>query len=707
MGLLDKIFNRNNDEKDVNDIEVGYQFGEGEDAIPSVTLSNVIGPSVITTNDNYRDVVLISDTVGHHTVWLPFFMTPTGYPHIFKPDMLDQVLANGFVNMHLAVNAFSTRESVKKFQDQEQNMMVDTITKSQQGQIAKVEANRRQMDEVTAHLRAADMQLNQLFEISLTGVITADSIREADMRAASIEGQFASVNGSIARFDQQALTGVKLALPLGYHEDNTEAWHTYREVSRSAVAMIDFARSGASVFNEGFPFIKNLSTPAKNIEYYNHAGTDIMPVDSYSMIVTGSTGGGKSFAVKVFLYRDILMTGNPKRGFDPDGEYISLAKALGKHGLNLTFDHDSPFVINVIEANITEIDIEELTGERDADGEPLETDALVNSLRSAGKKVVYRNNNYYVQRVSINEAIDMGVLVMNTFLTTLKQEPMNERENRLVLNIMRKLFEERGINSDPDSLYSGTPGTRNGLYYKSLPKDQPTLTDLFIKLNEEKGAERLVNTLAEFVSGIGTYTLFDGQTNYGNNISTKLEEFLYVNYDMSKLDGENTRLKFITMTLLGYQVSNSWMKAPNVADKIKLIMFEELTTFTTYEPIKDLAAYIAQRGRKYSAGGIYVTQDMSQFETDQKYISIKNNSYNYMFFKTQSTQAEIVQNLFNLSDGATRIISSTDTSIDTRSKDHAGLFIQGNQVTHGIVDATETEIKLFESNRKKRMEAKL
>lgn len=215
-----------------------------------------------------------------------------------------------------------------------------------------------------------------------------------------------------------------------------------------------------SPFSTIFPFVSfDLSSNEGILYGINQHNSSLVLFDRFSlenanMVVFGKSGGGKSYAIKLEILR-YLMLGTDVIVVDPEGEYRSLADAVGGAFYNISLKSDN---------HINPFDIPLPTeGETPAD--------------------VIRSN--IINLVGL-------MRVMLGGLTT--------EEDSLIDQAITETYAARDINENTDP---------------SLWKDRvPLLSDLESVLETMEGAESLVRKLRKFTKGV-----YAGFFNYPTNLT--------------------------------------------------------------------------------------------------------------------------------------------------------------------------------------------
>lgn len=296
---------------------------------------------------------------------------------------------------------------------------------------------------------------------------------------------------------------------------------------------------------------------------------------SHNMAIISSTGGGKSFTMKKMIVNEYAR-GTKVFIFDAEHEYETLVKTNGGEYIDLY--SKSGGIINPLQIRfIPSEDEEEETKETDC---PL--------------------------------AKHLGFL--EAFFKT-SFESINEKELVMLLAIVEKLYNEKGIfkNTSINTLQNLKP-TDYPIFselYQFLPKYKEKVTSK----EKIKIIEQLDILLSRLLTGTDSY-LFDGHTtiNLDNDlIAFNLQELLY--------SGNQRLINTQTLNLLTY-LNNSIVanKIQNDISKVKdkknvMIIADEFHLFideNNFEVLRNFGQ-LARRIRKYSGSLIVATQSVKDF----------------------------------------------------------------------------------------------
>lgn len=261
--------------------------------------------------------------------------------------------------------------------------------------------------------------------------------------------------------------------------------------------------------------------------------------------ICGTSGGGKSVALKTLTARNIVTTGCGAFFIDVEGEYTNLTKMLGGKIIKISQGESSG--INPFE---------------------LEPDIR-------GSK----------QFLNILDKVAEIRALLATICRNYQGRTLNGTEITEIEVVVNQLYTERGITSDVNSLFERTGGKlENGKYViGKIPKKMPTLSDFQKKLKQRNKCNELAELLIPFLRG-NSLGIFDCESRI-----TSDEEI--INFDMSEIKDEFTKLyaSFVILTWV-------WQKfVLKNKDKKKIIVCDEAWLFLKYKESAEFLVNVARR----------------------------------------------------------------------------------------------------------------
>ena len=178
--------------------------------------------------------------------------------------------------------------------------------------------------------------------------------------------------------------------------------------------------------------------------------------DGYGVVFAGKTHSGKSATVKMYLSR-LIDFDYKVRSIDFDstgakGEYVNACKAVG--GVNFQLRADSDMVLNLFEIDV-EMDYDE------------QTDTEYPALHLAEKK----SNTKNLIMTMLKNGREMDKFSEVVFIES------------IIEDVVDKLYAQRGITDEPDSLYEPGKVFEGGVLVDGMVrKELPVITDFYYEL---------------------------------------------------------------------------------------------------------------------------------------------------------------------------------------------------------------------------------
>lgn len=671
------------------------------------TIANIIGPSYWSTDEYMQDEFIMRENMKSKTYGIAAYVPPTAYPRMLDTQIFQELLALGNVDLTLDIVPVSRRESMKTLTGMLNVIMANAFYQQEKDQTFQLRENVAKYNDIDNLLDEIQFDENREYRLATSIIVWGNSDREVNHNLGVVQDLLGNNNVGITPYSKQQKSGFLTTIPVGARL--TELDDTYRNVTRKAVGVLDIARNAAGKFNGGIPIGINMATPSQNTEFLNIFGNENHRPINYNMGIVGEAGGGKSAANKIKMAREISILNYEHRSIDPDGEYVLLAKRLGQ--LNLTITPNADFVINPCALSLYETPLEEETA-TDANGNPLDDEEIENNIRLSadGRQiVVHKDGTKYVQQVNITQMIANVKGFVNVILTSNSAEKgMNVSEEKRLEDAINAVIEDFGITISPDSLFKDKAGMVDNMYQNRMPKKEPTLTDIYRQLEKQNTddnghldakVERILDALKLYLRD-GSRPIFDGQTYFGQGRSVLLNDYKYVNFNISQLDGTLKRVAYYVITQYLWE---RWMKNPAKATVKKVLDADEILQFIDDPEMSSFFETIVRRDRKRNGSITWLTQDIERFKGNPKAKALVTNSEFMFILATKPEHRKLMKETTNLTDGALDILTGNP-------KPGEGILRVENESIWIRTNPEEFEMDFVESNkavgqaRKKRQE---
>ncbi|CCZ55950.1 type IV secretory pathway VirB4 components-like protein [Clostridium sp. CAG:1219] len=382
---------------------------------------------------------------------------------------------------------------------------------------------------------------------------------------------------------------------------------------------------------------------------------------NYNMIIFGKSGAGKSVTIKTIMARSAVLMGVENLVLDAEGEYVVVAEAL--RGINVNISPTSDTIINIFDIE-PELVKDEITGKEK-----------------------------YVLNVE-NKVEDATQALLTMARGTTKSDEVNELTKQIIGEIVAEEYKEKGITSDPESLYEiGNDMSSVG----RVQKDMPTITSWYERL-EKKAAEN-TNTTYEFHYNYLTKVMkqyckkFNGQMAYFDGQSTfELQEgSLFININISQLEERFARP-------LAQQILLSWIwekyVKKNSEDKSKAkskrVLVDEAWMLLAYPEAVDFLNTMARRARKRNVSLTVVSQKFQDFYENKSVQAVLTSAETKLFLAQDKSEIDYLKEVFKLSEGEANFLLTC-----TRGE---GLLKIGYESAVIAIKPTQREFEFVETN---------
>ena len=192
--------------------------------------------------------------------------------------------------------------------------------------------------------------------------------------------------------------------------------------------------------------------------YNKQTGTPILfdnfhsSLTNYNMVIFAKSGAGKSVTMKTLISRSSVLMGIESLALDAEGEYSIVAESLG--GINVVLSPNSKTIINLFDIEPENVK-DEITGRE-------------RTILSVENKI---------------EDVTQALLTMARGST--RSQEVNELTKQLIAEAVAEEYQERGINSNPASLYQ----TEQSIYKQNQlfnrKKEMPTIGSWYKRIQKK------------------------------------------------------------------------------------------------------------------------------------------------------------------------------------------------------------------------------
>lgn len=411
-------------------------------------------------------------------------------------------------------------------------------TYSRQGNILHLPELEKQIGDLEELRMLIQTNQDKLFFATIFITLNAESLQELNEKTKILESELNKKTAMIRTLTFRQLEGLKTMLPIGEVPISN---YERNMVAGGTATLIPISNPNLS-HNSGIFIGRNIYTNAP-VYIDTFCGPPTLP--NPHTFICGTSGGGKSVALKTLTARNIITTGCGAFFIDVEGEYTNLTKMLGGKVIKISQGESSG--INPFE---------------------LEPDIRGNK-----------------QFLNILDKVAEIRALLATICRNYQGRTLNGTEITEIEVVVNQLYTERGITSDVNSLFERKGGKlENGKYVVGkIPKKMPTLSDFQKKLKQRNNCNELAELLVPFLRG-NSLGIFDCESKITSNADI-------INFDMSEIKDEFTKLyaSFVILTWV-------WQKfVLKNKEKKKIIVCDEAWLFLKYQESAEFLVNVARR----------------------------------------------------------------------------------------------------------------
>ena len=365
--------------------------------------------------------------------------------------------------------------------------------------------------------------------------------------------------------------------------------------------------------------------------YNKQTGTPILfdnfhsSLTNYNMVIFAKSGAGKSVTMKTLISRSSVLMGIESLALDAEGEYSIVAESLG--GINVVLSPNSKTIINLFDIEPENVK-DEITGRE-------------RTILSVENKI---------------EDVTQALLTMARGST--RSQEVNELTKQLIAEAVAEEYQERGINSNPASLYQ----TEQSIYKQNQlfnrKKEMPTIGSWYKRI-QKKAQENtnkdynfhysyLLKVMKQYIREYnGQMAYFDGQSTF-----ELLDGAPFINLDISQLEERFARP-------LAQQILLSWIWEKYVKKnsedrkkaKQKRVLVDEAWMLLPYPEAVDFLNTMARRARKRNVSLAIISQRFQDFYEKPEAQAVLTSSDTKLFLAQDKSEIQYLKEVFKLSEG--------------------------------------------------------
>ena len=568
------------------------------------------------------------------------------------PYLLRDMYEFGDINTSIYINPVPEAESQRQLNKTINELETERIVASDKGNINReslLSQKKAEAEDLRDKIAAG---FNKLFEASVVTTLFSYNLKDLDRLTTLLVNELSKTMVSLKTTWALQEEAFKSNVPL--MNDSINRTHTFDRNSMGTVFPFTTSEIG---HDTGVPLGINKQTGAP-ILFDNFHNT----LTNYNMVVFAKSGAGKSVTMKTLIARSCVLMGIESLALDAEGEYVSMAEALG--GINITISANSNTIINFFDIEEEKVK-DEITGKE-------------RSVLNVESKV---------------EDVTQVLLTMARGST--RSNVVNEITKQIISESVAEEYASLGITSDPESLYSSSADYQN--VFAKNKKDMPTIGSWYNRILEKAKENTnedyrfhysyLTKVMKQYTKEYnGQLAYFDGQSTFN-----LLEDITFINLDISKLEETFARP-------LAQQILLSWIWEKYVKKnsenkgraKQKRVLVDEAWMMLPYPEAVDFLNRMARRARKRNCSLAVVSQKFQDFYETKEAQAVLTSSDTKLFLAQDKSEIEYLKEVFKLSDG--------EASFLTTCLRGEGLLKVGGDTAIIQIRPTKREFEFVETN---------
>ena len=600
------------------ELEKRQEYNNPSKEIPILrrqTVKELIAPSGVDVS-NIDHIEIISNMKRYART---FFVSTLPRMATF-PELFRDMYMFGDTNTSIYINPVSEAKSQNELNRVINELETERIVAADRGNINRqstITQKRFETEQLRDEIAAG---FNKLYEASIITTLFAYSLEELDKMTRLLSTEMS-----------KSLVGIKTA------------WAMQEEAFKSNLPLMENKIGKTHVFDRRsmgtvFPFTSSEvgHETGVPIGFNKQTGLPILfdnfhpSLTNYNMVIFAKSGAGKSVTMKTLISRSYTLMGIESLALDAEGEYSIVAESLG--GINVVLSPSSKTIINLFDIEVETIK-DEITGRE-------------RSVINVENKV---------------EDVTQALITMARGST--RSQEVNELTKQIIAETVYEEYQDRGINSNPASLYETKDNVKDINLLGRKKKLMPTIGSWYKRLE----AKAKVNDNPDYKFHY-SYLLkvmkqyireFDGQMAYFDGQSTfeLLDGAPFINLDISQLEERFARP-------LAQQILLSWIWEKYVKKnsedrekaKKKRVLVDEAWMLLPYPEAVDFLNTMARRARKRNVSLAIISQRFQDFYEKPEVQAVLTSSDTKLFLAQDKSEIEYLKEVFKLSDGESNFL---------------------------------------------------
>lgn len=512
-------------------------------------------------------------------------------PQSLMIGWLDELIyAGGDVDISVHINPAPDKKVIDELIKLETRQRTQYTLDKRAGNISRLPELEASIADYRALREVVQLGHDRLMYVTIYIAVHAQSEEELRRRRNTLETVLARKNILARALVVRQLEGLKASLPLGLNKIHDH----WKNLTTGCAACCLPASTVAVGHNTGILLGFNVTTKAP-VLVDRFAGEHV--VSNQHMFISGEPGSGKSVTKRLIVLRECEL-GTRGVLIDPENEDLNMIRKLGGQAIVIR-----PGVFS----GMNLLDIES---------------ALEENESGVRKEVV-----------NIQDKIAEIKALIAVVTRQQTGQGLGMRELGVLERAIREEYEERGITSDPGSLY------RNG-----IKKTMPTMSSLYERISSRN--EFLADVLTPFLAG-NSLGMFDGQT------TLQLADAPLIAFGLKNMSVDFTKFFAMYATL-----SWVWQKFAQKGGRAvkKSVVVDEAWMFMRYPDAADYLEVLARRGRKHGCGLLIATQRFEEFAGSEAGRSVIESCATVLTLKQEEHAVDAVMNYFRLAAGCRELL---------------------------------------------------
>jgi type IV secretory pathway VirB4 component len=575
-----------------------------------------------------RDYTVIKTGLGTTKYARSFFVKPSGYPRTVRIGWLEALFSGDDLDCSVHIEPIDRNAAIKKLQDKIDEFDTVIYSAANRGDQAKIDDSVQKREDTRFLQRQIKSNQNGLYYVSVQATVYANSLDELNAKCVEVENDVAGESIEILSAFNRQKEAFLSCLPLG----KNYLPKSDRNLDQLSLTAIFPHASSKLNHLGGFP----IGRYGRDYVYYNNFDNSL---NNYSLGIFGVSGSGKSVLVKQIIARG-YMDGIMKNVIiDVEPEYRELTYALG--GVVI------PIYPSKEDENVSRINPLDIYTEKE--------------IKNKGTE-----DEYIEEKVNVNEKVKEALeffKVMKESLTV-DNRGLTAYETGVLNDILEKLYKERGITEDPESIYDMIEDIddHGKIAYRKQYIAMPTISDVYEELLKESKED--YEELKEMCSVVKLFTrnkafgMFDGQTKIISDNNVSIDDAPVVTFDISKLSSNGIERPLAQHVLMTWVWNRFIVSNPKVK---KRVICDEAWMMIKYATMMEWLKLLSARGRKWNVSLTLVSQRYEMFERTEAARDVVAQFDTVCFLRQSDQDITPILNTFRLSEDVGNLIRTAST----------------------------------------------